>query len=264
MSRRLRDDLRDVFEGLSEPAHPALSARIRHQIATRPATAARPPRLAAAVAVLAAVLVVVSLIFVSRHGLPPVGSAVPAGVPTPRSSATAAPITASPATASTATPVPGQPGPGGTPTPAASPSGPAFSCAAQSAPGLQPGPVGVTAVRAGAQSGYDRFVIEFDGPVPPYDVTPQASATFDEDASGRPVELTGSAGLRVVVRGARGAGSYTGPTDLRPSGTAVLREARQIGDFEGVYTWGLGLSRAACYRVLTLKDPSRLVIDVQA
>ena len=83
------------------------------------------------------------------------------------------------------------------------------------------------------------------------------------DPSGVQVTLAGSAGLVVTVRGATANGSFTGSTDLRPSGTAVLEEARQIGDFEGVVTWGLGLSRASCFRVLTLTGPSRLVVDVQ-
>jgi hypothetical protein len=121
----------------------------------------------------------------------------------------------------------------------------------------------VTAVRASAQNGYDRFVIQVDGPIGQYAVQPQASATFARDPSGQRVTLEGSAGLRVTLQGAVSAGSYTGPTDLKPSGTAVLQEAQQIGDFEGVVSWGLGLSHSACFRAFTLANPSRLVIDVE-
>jgi len=260
--RRLRDELRDVFDTLSEPAHPALSARIRAELTSRPATGVRAPRLAAAVAVLAAVLVVGSLVFVGRHGITP--SSTPAHQPTP---APTAPPTAQPAVpGQTAT---GQPTPApGTSAPSATPASPAaslpaFSCSAQSGQGSTSPPVGLTAVRASAQSGYDRFVIQFDGPVPQYTVQPQSSATFVQDPSGQRVTLAGSAGLLVTLQGARSAGSYTGSTDQRPSGTAVLEEARQVGDFEGVVHWGLGLSHGTCFRAFTLMNPSRLVVDVQ-
>jgi len=122
----------------------------------------------------------------------------------------------------------------------------------------------VTAARAAAQSGYDRFVLEFAGPLPQYEVRAQSGATFTQDASGAPVTLAGSAGLVVTVRGAQAHGTFTGATDLRPDGTGVLREARQVGDFEGVVTWGLGLSRATCFRAFTLTGPSRLIVDIQS
>jgi len=120
----------------------------------------------------------------------------------------------------------------------------------------------VTDVRAAAQTGVDRFVIQLSGPVPQYEVKPQASTTFTRDPSGFRVSLEGSSGLQVTVHGAQSYGSYSGSTDLTPRLT-VLREARQVGDFEGVLTWGLGLSRASCFRAYVLTGPSRLVIDVQ-
>jgi len=263
--RRLRDDLRDVFETLSEPAHPALSARIRSELTSRPATAARVPRLAAAVAVLAAILVVASLVFVSHRVIVP--PSVPGSQPTPGATAppTAPPSVPGPNASAQPTPVPGVGGPSAAPSTAASPGAslPPFSCSAQSGPGPTSPPVGVTDVRAGPQGGYDRFVIQFDGSVPQYSVQPQASATFVQDPSGQRVTLSGTAGLLVTVQGARSAGSYPGPTDLKPSGTAVLEEARQVGDFEGVVRWGLGLSHSTCFRAFTLTGPSRIVVDVQ-
>jgi hypothetical protein len=252
--RPLRDELRDVFDSLSEPAHPALSARIREDLGSRSAIPTRVPRLAAAVAMVAAIVIVVSLVSIARHGTFSPGPArAPAGRPTPIPSTAASP----------------QPGAGVTPTPAPGVSasipvaGPPFSCAAESGGGTGGTPAGVTAVRAGPQAGYDRFVIELNGPVQQYQVAPQFNATFTRDASGAPVTLAGSAGLRVTLHGAQAAGTYTGPTDLEPAGTGVLQEARQVGDFEGVVTWGLGLSRASCFRAFTLTGPSRLVVDVQ-
>jgi hypothetical protein len=257
--RRLRDELRDVFDSVSEPAHPALSARIRERLASGPAPSSRVPRLAVAVAVLAAVLIVASLVFVSRHGVIP--PPAPVGPPPPAASAVPTPEPAVSPPVASAEPTPA-PGASNQPT-APVANLPAFSCAAQSGQGATSPPIGVTAVRASAQSGYDRFVIQFSGPVPQYTVQPQASATFVQDPSGQRVMLSGSAGLVVTLHGAQSSGSYTGSTDQKPAGTAMLKEARQVGDFEGVVTWGLGLSHGACFRAFTLASPSRLVVDVQ-
>ena len=56
--------------------------------------------------------------------------------------------------------------------------------------------------RAGFAAGYDRFVIQFSGPVPAFTVTRQNSPAFTGDASGQPFNLQGSGGVRVVVQGA--------------------------------------------------------------
>jgi len=248
--RRLRDDLHDVFDSISEPAHPALSARIRGQIAAGSAPSSRAPRLAMAVALATAAVVVTSLVFVNRHQLTPQTS--PAGQPT-------ATVTASPTPEASPSPTPSASASGS----AAVPGGPDFRCVAQSGGAAPATPVGVTAARAAAQTGYDRFVLEFNGPVPRYQVNTQGSATFTLDPSGRTVTLAGSGGLMVTLHGASGQGSFTGSTDLRPSGTGVLREARSLGDFEGVVSWGLGVSRATCFRAFTLTGPSRLIVDVQ-
>ncbi|TME15982.1 MAG: hypothetical protein E6I70_13015 [Chloroflexi bacterium] len=118
----------------------------------------------------------------------------------------------------------------------------------------------VTAVRVGQQSGYDRFVIEFDGPVPSYQVSTQSSATFTEDASGRTVVLDGKDGVVVTIHGANDQG-YSGSTDFK-TGYPQLREARRTGSFEAVVHWGLGTSGPACLKVSTLTGPDRLVIDL--
>jgi len=262
MQRRpLRDELRDTFEAMSEPAHPALASRIHEEIWSRPPPAARIPRLAAVIAALVAVVVVAGLVLIGRHALP--GQAVPAGrggLPSPVATAPASPAPGSPAPGVAASPG------AASPAPDAAATLPGFSCATQNGGAAQPagstGPVPVTDVRAAAQSGVDRFVIQFSGPVPQYEVKPQANATFTRDPSGFRVSLEGSAGLQVTVHGAQSYGSYSGSTDLTPRLT-VLREARQVGDFEGVLTWGLGLSRASCFRAYVLTGPSRLVIDVQ-
>jgi hypothetical protein len=120
----------------------------------------------------------------------------------------------------------------------------------------------VTDVRVGQHLRFDRFVIQFDtATMPHYRITPKANATFTLDPSGRSVTLLGKAGIRVAVHFATGDGTYHGPADFR-TGFPQLLEARRLGDFEGYVSWGLGLDHQSCKRVLTLSNPTRLVIDV--
>jgi hypothetical protein len=117
-------------------------------------------------------------------------------------------------------------------------------------------------IRIAHHNGYDRLVIGFPtaNAMPQYQLTRQATATFVRDASGQPVTLNGSAGIRAVLRNADitpGA-----PTDLKPALPAI-REVAQIGNFERVVSYGVGLATPACFRVLELSGPTRLVIDVQ-
>src|SRR5215813_12530591 len=143
--RPLRDELRDTFDAMSEPAHPALASRIHEEIRSQPAPGAGIPRLAAVIAALVAVVVVAGLVLIGRHALPRQGvPAGPGGLPSPVASAPASP------------PLPGSPVPGVAPSPgAASPVPPSaqatlpgFSCATQSGGAAQPpgstGPVPVT------------------------------------------------------------------------------------------------------------------------
>jgi len=111
---------------------------------------------------------------------------------------------------------------------------------------------------------YDRFVIQFDGPVPAYSVDPQDSSTFMADPSGQTLHLQGSRGIVIVVHGASGTDvngrqTFTGSQDLTP-GYPVLKEARQVGDFERVFKWGLGVSQPDCghVSVTILTGPDRL------
>jgi hypothetical protein len=83
------------------------------------------------------------------------------------------------------------------------------------------------------------------------------------DPKGARVRLEGAAGIRLTMRFIP-SGLSTGPTELNPQLPLFpqLAEARQIGDFEGVTSWGLGLNKQSCKRIFTLSGPSRLVIDV--
>jgi hypothetical protein len=136
---------------------------------------------------------------------------------------------------------------------------PDFACA--DAVGGMVGVADVFAARASEQPGYDRFVLQFASIVPTYTVKRQTTAAFKNGATGESVTLVGNAGVLVTVHSATAATTFTGPTDLTHPEFQILVEARQVQDYEGYVSWGLGLSHAACLRAFTLADPPRLVID---
>jgi hypothetical protein len=116
-----------------------------------------------------------------------------------------------------------------------------------------------------------------------FDFTTQATAPpkcdifydkppFDADASGQPVTVSGSAFVRVKCESAYGydyanggAPTYTGPKRITATGTAHVRELVELGDFEGVLTWIIGLDaqRPFTAATATLSGPqarTRLLI----
>ncbi len=121
----------------------------------------------------------------------------------------------------------------------------------------------IDAVRTGTHTGYDRITIEVtSGQLTNISVDPQSSASFTQGASGQRVTLSGTAGLLITIHGADEHTAYSGATDFKTN-YPVMLEARQVQDFEGTVQWGLGLAKAACYRVYILGSPQRLVIDIQ-
>jgi hypothetical protein len=121
--------------------------------------------------------------------------------------------------------------------------------------------VHTVAARVAENSGYDRFVLQFDSAVPTYTVKRQAKPVFPAGPSGQTITVTGTVGVLVQVHTASGATTFTGPTDFQHPEYQILKEARQTEDFEGYVSWGLGLSQADCMRAFTLTDPPRLVVD---
>jgi hypothetical protein len=138
---------------------------------------------------------------------------------------------------------------------------PAFACA--DASGGKTGVANTITARAGEQLAYDRFVLQFDPIVPTYSVKRQDKPVFQMGASGQTVTLVGAAGVLVTVHSATGATTFTGSTDIVHPEFQIIKEARQVQDFEGYVSWGIGLSKPACMRTLVLDDPARLVVDFQ-
>src|SRR5215217_3270738 len=125
----------------------------------------------------------------------------------------------------------------------------------------------LVAAPAGAQSarhpGFDRVVFEFRGAVPQHTV--RYVGQLVEDGSGNPVSAAGAADLEVVFHGAN-AHAEDGTPSVSPKrfspGLTAVKEVAQIGDFEAVVSYGIGLDRRRPLTVSTLSGPSRLVIDV--
>lgn len=125
----------------------------------------------------------------------------------------------------------------------------------------------ITDVRVGTHADYDRVVFEFADGLPEITLD-RATPPFTHDASGLPVEVTGSSFLRLTMRGGTkqtldNTSSYDGPTDFDPEFPTLI-DLVEGGDFEAQSTWYLGLAGDACVRVLRLTDDApRLVIDIE-
>jgi hypothetical protein len=124
----------------------------------------------------------------------------------------------------------------------------------------------LVAIRTGSHDGYDRVVLEFRNDLPSWRV-----GYVDRVASesGATVPLQGAASLFVDVDPAwahdqttsPAEATYTGPRSLTP-GYPTLRQVRFVDEFEAHLTFGLGLARRVGFRVVELRGPSRLAIDV--
>jgi hypothetical protein len=125
-------------------------------------------------------------------------------------------------------------------------------------------PIPLTDVRVGIHGGVARIVFEFAGDdVPAFDIAP-VEPPFVQDASGLPVDVPGTAFLRIHFPFATGMSTYDGSaafTAPGPDGTTLASLVR-IGDFEAVMTWVAGTAGPTCVRVTILETPTRVVLDV--
>jgi hypothetical protein len=108
---------------------------------------------------------------------------------------------------------------------------------------------------------YDRVVFEFSGPVPL--IQAQYVRSLVGAGSGLPVAISGNAILELTMRMAQAhneQGQATAPTRVR-LGMPNVKEVASSGDFEGVVSYGIGVARKSEIRVITLAQPSRVVVD---
>jgi hypothetical protein len=116
------------------------------------------------------------------------------------------------------------------PTPMPTPTPQPFLCTDRSG-GTTGASSQLNSIRIAPHDGYDRIVFDFSGQIPSYDLSRQDSATFVRDASGQPVTLDGSVGIKLVFRDADVASAV--PVDQKPALTSI-KEITQIGNFERV------------------------------
>jgi hypothetical protein len=178
-----------------------------------------------------------------------------------------------------ATTGPGIPPPAGTPAATATAqSGPTEPSDALDGAGTDPVVVAaantetalLSDVRAAAHDGYDRVAFEFENSLPGYAVR-YVDRPVRQDGSGDVVEVDGEVVLQVRMENALDADlskpsaprTYDGPSRLSP-GTPQVVEVVRVGGFEGILTWVVGLRDRADFRVTTLDEPPRLVLDVRS
>jgi hypothetical protein len=107
-------------------------------------------------------------------------------------------------------------------------------------------------IRTGRHPNFDRVVLDFRGGPPGY-VAGYVNKVY-ADPSGRLIRLKGDASLMIRLKPATahradGSLTYAGPDKFS-------------GDFEGVVSIALGLRHKAGFRVFTLRNPTRIVVDV--
>ncbi len=122
-------------------------------------------------------------------------------------------------------------------------------------------------VRTAQQGGFDRVTFEFEDGSTGYRIE-YVQPPITEDPSGRPIDIEGSALLRVVFFSATGV-DLSGETPRVTccasevtTGLPSLIDLQQTGDFEATLSWVLGLREEVDFRVSELEDPYRIVIDV--
>lgn len=117
----------------------------------------------------------------------------------------------------------------------------------------------IAELRAGLQEGYDRVIFEFEGEVASYVIGYVAQVV--EDGTGEAVSLEGAAFIQVDL--------INVPDEPRaPQGTvtpelpAIVQIVGAGAGLDNTAHYGIGTPEAAGFRVLTLTEPSRLVIDI--
>ena len=57
-------------------------------------------------------------------------------------------------------------------------------------------------------------------------------------------------------------GSYDGPRQIFPKNVSLIKEVTLLDNFESVMIWGIGLDHQRNFRVFTLPEPFRIIVDI--
>jgi hypothetical protein len=121
-------------------------------------------------------------------------------------------------------------------------------------------------IRTGAHPCFERVVLELqgDGEMPGYRVE-YVDDPVKLSPSDLEVDIAGDATLvlsvAVWMTTMEGDG-YDGPDRIEPTNVEHIDELRLIENFEGMHQWAIGLDRERAFRVTTLTDPPRIVVDI--
>jgi len=123
-------------------------------------------------------------------------------------------------------------------------------------------------VRTGKHNGFDRVVFEFKGSEMPGYYIEYVGEPITQCGSGTKVDLTENGGLQIRFSPAQAHTEAGQPTiffsdnEQNPN-YKIIKKLKSTCDFEGNVTWVVGTSKANKYRVLTLENPTRLVVDIE-
>jgi hypothetical protein len=121
----------------------------------------------------------------------------------------------------------------------------------------------LVAVEVSHQGSFDRVVFRFSSHVPGYNISYVSG--IRHDPSDKPIQLQGNAFISVAMHSVASGqvGAPAAPQSRQTPLFPQLRELTGAGDFEGVVSYGLGLTSRSGFRVTTLTNPDRLVVDVR-
>lgn len=123
-------------------------------------------------------------------------------------------------------------------------------------------------VRTATHEGYDRVVFEFlGGELPNYHVE-YVDKPVRSCGSGEVVPFAGDGWLQVRFSPSQAhapGGDATIPVKdrARSPNFPIIRDIKLTCDFEGEVEWVMGVSSPNHYRLIELKDPTRLAIDIK-
>jgi hypothetical protein len=122
-------------------------------------------------------------------------------------------------------------------------------------------------VRAARQSGFDRIVFEFQGPLSGYSIEYLRSRWYEDEAGRRRLKLAGNAFVHVnlhLIPVDEEQLKLSQAKDFCPKGPLRFRSLMEVEEgtfFEGYYDFLMGIRSRKPFRVTELANPSRLVID---
>ena len=121
-------------------------------------------------------------------------------------------------------------------------------------------------VRAAQQTGYDRVVFEFEGAEMPSYHIEYIDKPVRACGSGHDVPLKGDAWLEIRLTPAAAhteEGKATVKNREQATNFKIIKEMKSTCDFEAEVEWVLGVASPNKYRVLELRNPTRLAVDIK-